>query len=154
MLAIKEPGTYILVINLPEPATINVGRLGALIFDRGHYLYVGSALGGLDGRLRRHLALVKRLHWHIDYLLSPGRIVEIWYALGPARLECVWAEVLRRWPRVAPFGAPLGASDCACFTHLFYSVRRPSFDDLKKQLETTSPLQRWQAEEAKRPGLG
>jgi Uri superfamily endonuclease len=154
MLTTKEPGTYILIIDLPEPATTKVGSLGALTFDRGYYLYVGSALGGLDGRLRRHLASTKRPHWHVDHVLSLGRIVEIWYALGLARMECAWAETLRCWPEAAPFGAPLGASDCSCFTHLFYSAQRPSFDALKERLETTTPLRRWHVEEAPSACMG
>jgi Uri superfamily endonuclease len=148
MLTTKDPGTYILIIELRERATTDVGRLGALIFEQGYYLYVGSALGGLGGRLRRHLASAKRLHWHIDHLLSLGRVVEIWYALGLARVACTWAEALRRWPEVAPFGAPLGASDCPCFTHLFFSAQRPSFERLQVQLSSEAPLRRWLVEDA------
>jgi Uri superfamily endonuclease len=126
MNSVAGPGTYILVIELPRDCHVVVGALGDLAFRLGYYLYVGSALGGLQARLARHLRPDKRLHWHIDYLLQVGTIRAIWYTLGDARRECAWARTLAAMPGIRPAAARFGASDCACPTHLFFSAARPS----------------------------
>ena len=61
-------GTYALVITIPHPLRLQVGRLGDIVFPEGYWLYFGSALNGLEARLRRHLRHDKKLHWHVDYL--------------------------------------------------------------------------------------
>lgn len=119
------PGAYVLLAHLATPARLTVGRLGERFFAEGYYLYVGSALGGLRARLARHLRAVKRLHWHVDYLLRCARVCEVWWLASEERNECAWAGALAEWPGVQPFEAPFGASDCRCATHLFYGVERP-----------------------------
>ena len=57
-------GTYSLLICLPEEKEIVVGGRKAS-FPAGYYVYVGSAMGGLDQRIRRHLSREKRKRWHI-----------------------------------------------------------------------------------------
>ena len=47
----NEPGTYQLVLFLPEDITLQVGALGVFRFPAGRYVYTGSALGGLRRRL-------------------------------------------------------------------------------------------------------
>ncbi len=121
------PGSYILIIELAQPARIRIGALGERAFERGYYLYIGSALAGLRSRLERHLRAEKRLHWHIDYLLQHAAIREVWYAAGPDRRECAWARALANLPGAAPFPGAFGASDCACRTHLFRCPQQPSF---------------------------
>lgn len=63
-------GTYLLAVRLDSPRTVGVGALGDIRFDAGVYIYVGSAMGGLDQRVGRHLSGRKTLRWHIDYLTS------------------------------------------------------------------------------------
>jgi Uri superfamily endonuclease len=93
-------------------------------FAAGHYAYVGSALGGLEPRLRRHGREVKRLHWHIDYLLRVARIEQVVYAQTSQKLECRLAHFLsNRFPSVPHFGS----SDCGCRSHLFWSGERGDF---------------------------
>jgi len=123
--ALRAPGTYILVAHLTEAHSIRVGRWGEFLFSRGYYLYVGSALGGLEGRLSRHLRAAKRPHWHIDALLEWASVSEVWYILLRERLECAWARALARIEGLAPFEVPFGASDCRCPTHLFYTPTAP-----------------------------
>ncbi|MEM3736918.1 MAG: DUF123 domain-containing protein [Candidatus Bathyarchaeia archaeon] len=48
-------------------------RLGENCFPKGYYVYVSPALRGVKGRAARCLNRVKRLHWHIDYLLASER---------------------------------------------------------------------------------
>ncbi|RME44476.1 MAG: GIY-YIG nuclease family protein [Chloroflexi bacterium] len=128
---IEKPGTYVLVLHLARPARIVIGALGVVNLDAGYYLYVGSALNGLAGRLRRHLRTDgKRLHWHIDYLRTEAALVDVWWAVSPERLECEWAAALRRLPGVCEPVAGFGSSDCRCRSHLFYLADLPSPDDL------------------------
>ncbi|OIP01719.1 MAG: hypothetical protein AUJ96_17175 [Armatimonadetes bacterium CG2_30_66_41] len=114
------PGTYQLHLCLDQPATIEVGRLGTFDFAAGRYVYTGSALGGLEARVNRHLRADKKLRWHIDYLLAHARITRVRRFPSPDRLECALnAHVLgRRGARVPVIG--FGSSDCRCSSHLVY----------------------------------
>jgi len=111
-------GSYILLIRLPEDETLTTGRLGPVHFLRGHYAYVGSALGGLQPRLDRHLRTGKKLHWHIDYLLEKARVEEIVTCHTAERMECAIARSLGEQFELIP---GFGSSDCRCRSHLFYS---------------------------------
>ena len=112
------PGVYVLILRLEEEATLSVGSLGVSIYASGWYGYVGSALGGLIGRLRHHLSIPKRHHWHIDYLLQLARVTAIVAIPTHRPLECSLAAFLgSRFPVVPHFGS----SDCQCVGHLFYS---------------------------------
>ena len=121
------PGTFVLILHLPQERTVSVGRLGKIHFPAGHYLYVGSARGpgGLRARVGRHLREEKVLHWHIDYLRQWAQPLEVWFALGTEPLECRWREALQE----SGFSLPVpgfGASDCRCPAHLLYSPQRPA----------------------------
>jgi Uri superfamily endonuclease len=110
-------GSYVLLIRLPQEQEVTVGRLGRLLFRPGHYAYVGSALGGLRGRLERHLRREKRTRWHIDYLLPQAPIEAIVACASEERAECRMARALAgRFEAVPGFGA----SDCRCRSHLFF----------------------------------
>jgi len=88
-------------------------------------VYLGSALGGLAGRLRHHLQPEKRLHWHIGYLLAEARVTRVWFALGGDRLECTWSEVLGGMPGASSPVPGFGASDCRCRSHLTRFPKMP-----------------------------
>ncbi len=113
-------GTYILLIPLAEPLSVQVGRLGRVEFVAGLHAYVGSAQGpgGLRARVGRHLRRDKPLRWHIDTLTTAAPVVEVWFDASSARLECVWAQALAALPGVRQPVPGFGASDCACSTHL------------------------------------
>lgn len=116
-------GTYALVLHLPEARDVVVGRLGTLYFAAGYYVYVGSALNNLARRIRRHLALTKKKHWHIDYLRSSADIVSVYLIRSRTRCECALAQAITR---LADDNVPqFGASDCRCPSHLFYFRRNP-----------------------------
>lgn len=109
------PRTYQLLIEVTEPVTVCVGRLGSMGFPVGLYVYTGSALRNFEARVRRHLSTVKRTHWHIDYLLSaPGVRVREVRRHGEA--ECL---VNQRTEGTIPLSG-FGASDCraGCGSHL------------------------------------
>ncbi len=121
-------GTYCILINLNQNSKMNVGKLGEINFQKGYYVYIGSALNSLEGRIKRHLSSHKKLHWHVDYLLAHKNteIVEVIYALNNDRMECKVAE------EIADKGSGIknfGCSDCKCPSHLFYFKK---LNDLEK----------------------
>ena len=123
----SPPGIYALLIQLHQPARIQVGRLGAFGFPAGWYVYVGSArgTGGLAARVSRHLRAEKRLHWHIDYLLLRARVVDVQLSVGRRGRECAIAQRVARHAAARIIAPRFGASDCDCAAHLFYFRRRP-----------------------------
>ena len=125
----RVKGLYVLLIALLEARTITIGSLGPLSFAKGCYGYIGSALGGLRGRIARHLRKDKVKRWHIDYLLEHAEVKEVLTleALGEGKgWECLIAErVGHELQRIAHFGS----SDCRCGGHLFFS---PSMGPLRE----------------------
>ncbi|MFT4880548.1 MAG: Uri superfamily endonuclease [Natronomonas sp.] len=117
-----DGGTYTLLVELAEPATVEVGALGAVDLAAGWYAYVGSALGpGGLSRVRRHRELAtgerETRHWHVDYLLShPATSLDGVVASAGTDIECSVAGGLS----AAGLGAVdgFGCSDCRCDTHL------------------------------------
>ena len=112
-------GSYLLVIELKNNTTINIGKLGKKQFSKGHYVYTGSALNGLEGRIQRHLRKQKKIHWHIDYLLNHAKIVGVFYKKNETREECNIANRFNKLHSIEGFGC----SDCNCKTHLFYGSK-------------------------------
>jgi len=111
-------GAYCLLINVEKDIKIKIGKLGRLNFEKGNYVYVGSALNNLDKRIERHLRDEKKKHWHIDYLLlnKNTKVEKIAYKESNKKEEC---EIARN---IAKFGVPIknfGSSDCKCESHLF-----------------------------------
>jgi Uri superfamily endonuclease len=115
-------GIYALIIKLDEDKKIKVGKLGTFDFKKGYYIYIGSALNSLPGRINRHLRKEKKIKWHIDYLLNGARIVEIFYFETTKKLECKLAKKMQKNLAVIK---KFGSSDCSCEGHLFYSDKNP-----------------------------
>ena len=111
-------GTYILLLDFSSPFDIQVGALGTLHFDPGRYCYVGSAMGGLDQRLRRHLSRDKKVRWHIDRLTVRADAAEAWESYPEYIEECDLAHLAEGCGMV-PVHNGFGCSDCGCRTHLF-----------------------------------
>jgi len=122
-------GTYLLVIELNKDLSIDIGKLGSIEFKSGFYLYVGSALNGLDQRIQRHLKSEKKLHWHIDYLLKHAKIISVFYRESDNREECVIAKALNE--NLSPV-IGFGCSDCKCKTHLFYGFKKEILSSIEK----------------------
>ncbi len=112
-------GSYCLLIKCSKPRRIRIGKLGPIWFKKGFYLYVGSALNGIERRVSRHLGNRKKNYWHIDYFLSSSYVnVERVYCFrSDKKIECGIAERIRR---IAPPVKNFGASDCKCESHLFF----------------------------------
>lgn len=124
------PGTYVLLVDLDEPARIEFGAAGRFDLDAGRYAYVGSAFGpGGLARVDRHRELADgrrdTRHWHIDYLLGhdAASIDRVLLETGVDR-ECMVAAALGESGETLP----LGASDCDCVGHLVHESEDESLD--------------------------
>ena len=113
-----DGGTYVLVLWLEQDRSMTIGRLGEVCFKRGLYFYVGSALQGIERRMRRHLGKGKSSHWHIDYLTKCATVLGAVYILTREKdAECrVASSLCRRFNSIPGFGS----SDCRCGSHLFW----------------------------------
>ncbi len=118
-------------------ATLSIGKLGDFAIVPGYYLYVGSALGagGLRARISRHLRLVSRPHWHIDYLKPHLAMDSIWYAYDRVRRECQWGQQIQQQLSAQCPIPGFGASDCRCQTHLYALSAPPSFDTFSRGIK-------------------
>ena len=114
----KRMGTYVLVITLGSDLTTEVGALGTLSFPAGVYLYTGSALGGLDQRVSRHIRHEKTVKWHIDRLTVAADSVIAYESYPDYVAECELASMAGDCGMV-PSVDGFGCSDCSCRTHLF-----------------------------------
>ena len=132
-------GSYALVLRLPSRRKITVGKLGSVEFPRGYYIYFGSALGGLQARVARHLRHAKKLHWHADYLSAEAPWTQVWVLADGQRWECVWARSAAN-TNGASFPAPgFGSSDCRCGSHL---VRLRNVNQVRQLLRNLTPAPR------------
>ena len=135
---IDMKGIYILLLKLDRPEVVLAGRKRQFALQEGCYGYVGSALSGLENRVRRHLSPTKKLHWHIDFLLATARIQKIICAETDKQMECRVAQSLsKQLAGVTGFGC----SDCKCQSHLFYCKELSTLEivvfDAVKSLELT-----------------
>ena len=121
-------GSYLLLIELENDTTHTVGKLGEIAFNKGFYVYVGSALIGLDPRIKRHLRDNKNIHWHIDYLLEYAKIVDIFYKENIHREECI---IAKKFEGTLPSILGFGCSDCKCKSHLFYGT----YNEIKQVID-------------------
>jgi len=134
-------GTYVFILRLTRGKTIRVGRPGMMLFAAGYYAYVGSALGpgGLQARLRHHMAVAERPLWHLDYLRRETVPCEAWIVVQENGREHLWADALYRSGDMGDWVPGFGCSDCKCPTHLFYYKNRPGFHRFKNLTEALFP---------------
>jgi Uri superfamily endonuclease len=114
-----ETGAYLLLVRLNEERDIAVGSLGPMRFPQGTHVYVGSAMGGLEKRVARHLREEKRMRWHIDHLLASADGVEALLVPSPVDVECELASFIESIPGASPTRG-FGCSDCRCPSHLYH----------------------------------
>ncbi|WP_296782704.1 DUF123 domain-containing protein [uncultured Methanobrevibacter sp.] len=114
-------GCYCLIIDLDNSSEIKIGKLGKIQFQKGHYVYVGSAMNYLESRIKRHLKSEKKLHWHIDYLLKKAEVSDVIYNESTKKVEC---ELSKYISENANGIENFGCSDCDCNSHLYYFKNR------------------------------
>ncbi len=117
---LQKTGIYNLIIQLSKDKEIKIGRLGTFVFPKGFYVYTGSAQNGLEKRIDRHLSSNKRFHWHIDYLLSYAKIVQVLRYAGVRKDECKLNRLIAKSTGAVPVVDKFGSSDCNCVTHLYH----------------------------------
>ena len=114
----KRRGTYVLFLTFDSCFSSEVGALGQLDLPPGEYCYVGSAMGGLDHRLDRHLSKEKRIRWHIDRLTICADKMDEYESYPDPIPECELAR-MAEGSGCVPVRKGFGCSDCKCHTHLF-----------------------------------
>ena len=120
---VKDRGSYLLVLQLERQKRLEVGRLGKIMFQKGYYIYVGSAMSNLRARIKRHRQKRKKTYWHIDYLTH---VTDGFLSIpirSSQRQECEIAQSLSVIFNSGP--SNFGSSDCKCLTHLFFSETNP-----------------------------
>ena len=132
----RRPGVYMLLLEVTRDVTVNVGSLGTLRFEKGFYIYVGSARGpgGLRARLARHVKGPSRIRWHVDYLTSRSDVRVVAVAVSETTLdaeEALSSEMLKR-ECIKPQIKGFGSSDKRSATHLLTCTC-----DLEKCIKTT-----------------
>ena len=139
---IKDRGSYLLVLEIEKEKRIEIGRLGKVVFQKGYYIYVGSAMNSLRARIKRHRQKRKKKHWHIDYLTQESDGVLSIPIRSSQRHECEIAEALSSIMKSGPPG--FGSSDCHCLTHLFRSEKNPlqieAFHDVLQRFRMRHPF--------------
>jgi len=119
-------GIYTIVMKLKNRRKCKVGALGSFRFEKGVYLYTGSARGkgsaSIEGRKGRHLGKRNRSFWHIDYLLSTGswKIQAFIYSETARDFECRVNKRIQESTHATFPVKGFGSSDCACPSHLVY----------------------------------
>lgn len=114
-----DRGCYMVQLHLSAPARV----LDRWTLPEGHYVYVGSARGGLTPRVERHRRGTGKPHWHIDHLRRVAAFVEATPIRSDLDLEC---EVAAGVAGVASEAVPgFGCSDCRCRSHLFRFAEDP-----------------------------
>lgn len=124
----EDRGTYTLIVLVRHDVEVDVGNLGHNLFKRGFYTYTGSALGkkgmNLKHRIERHLSNNKKMHWHIDYLLSlkEALIMGVIYSTLDKDLECIISKKIEDLDFSEVVMEGFGSSDCRsdCRAHLHH----------------------------------
>jgi len=111
-------GVYIVVLEAEKPGMFRIGRRLSIELKEGFYGYVGSALSGLEQRIKRHISSSKKCHWHIDYLTGRAKTANVIFSVTPEKKECLIAQILTSQLTSIKY---FGCSDCRCDSHLFFS---------------------------------
>lgn len=110
---------YSIQLSIAENQHITIGKLGTFTFQKGTYIYVGSAKRNIRQRIERYKRVNKKNHWHFDYLRPFGVITRI-ITYDASFKECDLAENIRKQMNgTLPFNG-FGSSDCKCFSHLIF----------------------------------
>ena len=117
-------GAYILLLRASKDFSKRIGSLGRMHFEKGNYVYVGSAQSSLFPRFERHYAKrKKRLHWHIDYLTTSKNFNvkrAVYSSTNRKEFECRLSSKVSELPFSKPI-LSFGSTDCkyGCKSHLF-----------------------------------
>jgi sugar fermentation stimulation protein A len=111
-------GSYCIAAFLREDTDIEIAKLGTFSFPRGMYIYTGSALSSLEGRIGRHLGKEKKMKWHMDFFLEEAEPLGFIPIVSSDREECSINSKFLEKGKVLAKG--FGSSDCRCPSHLVF----------------------------------
>jgi Uri superfamily endonuclease len=112
---LNKKGIYILRVK--GDLILEIGKLGKIRFEKGIYLYIGSAKAGFKRRIKRYFKKTGVKRWHIDYLLSEAELLGI-ILIPDDSLEEI--DITERLAGIAnPYAPGFGASDSKALTHLY-----------------------------------
>ncbi len=95
--------------------------MGVTDFEAGIYVYVGSALSGIEQRVSRHRSETKKKRWHIDHFLEKANVISVIAIPSDEKsVECSMANLLSRCEGATRPVKGFGSSDCSCVSHLIY----------------------------------
>lgn len=117
----SDSGLYAIIMSLNRPAKVRVGALGMVMFERGEYIYIGSAKRYLEKRIERHRRRKKPLRWHIDYFRKVSRWESSVSFTGHSE-ECRLARLIEKAVNGAIACDRFGSSDCRCPGHLIHTT--------------------------------
>ena len=137
MLSLKiipeNHGLYSILLKLDQSVEIQIGRRGLFLFQPGIYIYIGSAKGRMESRIKRHLKIEKKQRWHFDYLRPYGSIMAIIsfpISMGECQLR---KDFINKNQALQMPIAKFGSSDCKCYSHLLYSNKLEELSFLKNE---------------------
>lgn len=116
-------GVYCLILHLKNKSSVQI-RHKRVLFPKGYYCYIGSALNNLQKRIERHRSKNKKKHWHIDYFLEKAKIIDVKTITTNKRLECWLSDRIKKLKSQA-VTKKFGSTDCRCETHLHYFQKNP-----------------------------
>jgi sugar fermentation stimulation protein A len=122
--SLSSKGGYILIMQNKHNMELDIGKLGRVKFEQGYYVYVGSGMGGVYERTKRHSRKDKKKHWHIDYLTPEYMSIKRIYIIRrEQRIEELLAQRIEKISYRGVKG--FGASDSSLASHLFFFASPP-----------------------------
>jgi len=120
----QNKGSYLIILENRENFNMNIGSLGNRSFKKGFYIYVGSGMGNLEKRVKRHFLKRKKTYYHIDYI-SPGKMKpgKVYYFRTKLRIESKLAKKLEIIGDGVVDG--FGSSDTNASSHLIFFKENP-----------------------------
>lgn len=116
----KQKGVYLLFFTIPSAVEAEIGKLGRYSFIPGRYVYVGSGMGGVFARVKRHLCGCQCKRWHIDYLLENASDRKaVIYLTDSKEMECSLSRTVKYTAGSQNPVKGFGSSDCGCCSHLY-----------------------------------
>lgn len=116
----KPKGVYLLFFTIPSAVEAEIGKLGRYSFLPGRYVYVGSGMGGVFARVKRHLCGCQTERWHIDYLLEKAADRKaVIYLTDNKEMECLLSQMVKGTAGSQNPVKGFGSSDCGCYSHLY-----------------------------------
>jgi sugar fermentation stimulation protein A len=120
-----DKGSYLVIYKNNKKTKIDVGKLGKIVFEKGYYIYSGSAKISISARTKRHKTNQQNKRWHIDYIHPPFELVKI-IRFPSLDVECMLSNFLSKYFSCVK---GFGSSDCNCASHFFYSESNPQKED-------------------------